>query len=170
EKLAEYKKELEKQKKEGNTKAEKKEEAPKPPTPPESKPEEHPQGPEGPGPGGRPRRPRRPPSGSLLPYLFPEGVGVPLHVPGHGDGDDPDGEPHDCTKAPAGLPLQDGISFAEEGGAQAGGEKKEEAKKPARPPRDAQSEALRKMLEGKLTLRVALAHASDLQNVLDLRQ
>src|SRR5262249_60462184 len=34
----------------------------------------------------------------------------------------------------------------------------------------AQSEALRKMLEGKLTLRVALAHASDLQNVLDLRQ
>jgi imidazolonepropionase-like amidohydrolase len=166
EKLAEYKKELEKAKKEGATKVEKKEEGPKPPTPPEQKPEEHPPGPDAPGPGGRPRGRRRPPGGSLLPYLFPEGSTPPLHV----DGDEPEGDPHDCTKEPPGLSIKDGVSFAEEGAPPAGGEKKEEAKKPPRPGRDVQAEALRKMLEGKLVLRAQLSHAADLQNLLDLRQ
>jgi imidazolonepropionase-like amidohydrolase len=166
EKLAEYKKELEKAKKEGNTKAEKKEEGPKPPTPPEPKPDERPPGPDGPGPGGRPRGRRRPPSGSLLPYLFPVGEGAPLHV----DGDDPDGDPHDCTKEPIGLSWKDGVSYAEEGAPAAGGEKKEDAKKPPRPGRDVQSEALRRLLEGKLSLRVQASHSADLQNLLDLRQ
>jgi len=170
EKLTEYKKELEKAKKEGNTKAEKKEEGPKPPTPPDQKPEERPPGPDGPGPGGRPRGRRRPPSGSLLPYLFPVGEGAPLHVHVDGDGDDPDGDPHDCTKEPGGLSWKDGVSFAEEGAPAAGGEKKEDAKKPARPGRDVQSEALRKLLEGKLSLRVQVSHSADLQNLLDLRQ
>jgi len=176
EKLADYKKELEKLKKEGNTKLDKKEEGPKPPTPPENpgpKPEEGPAGP-GTGPGGRPRR-RRPPSGSLLPWILGSGGGAPrdargLHDDGHPD-DDPNADPHDCTKQPDGLNWKDGVSYAEDAPAGgAAGEKKDELKKPARPGRDPQAETLRRLLEGKLELRVQATHAADLQNLLDARQ
>jgi imidazolonepropionase-like amidohydrolase len=173
EKLSDYKKELEKLKKEGNTKLDKKEEGPKAPTPPENKdakPEEHPAGPDGPGPGGRPRR-RRPPSGSLLPWILPGGDGGAPHSRDLHDDGDPDGDPHDCTKKPDGLTWKDGVSYAEDapsGGA--AGDKKDEPKKPARPGRDPQAETLRRLLEGKLELRVQAGHAADLQNLLDARK
>jgi imidazolonepropionase-like amidohydrolase len=173
EKLTEYKAELEKLKKEGKTKLDKKEEGPKPPTPPGTppgRPDEGPGGPERPGgPGRRPRR--RPPSGSLLPWILGGGTdaasGRALHIDEHGDG--PDGDPHDCTKSPDGLTWKDGVSDAEDAPQAGGGEKKEEAKKPPRPARDAQLEMLRRLLEGKVELRVQAARAADLQNLLDTR-
>jgi imidazolonepropionase-like amidohydrolase len=172
EKLTEYKSELEKLKKEGKTKLDKKDEGPKPPTPPPTpggRPEEGPGGPERPrGPGGRPRR--RPPSGSLLPWILgdrPTGSSDSSGRDLHDDGD-PDGD-HDCTKSPPGLSSKDGVSYAEDAPQQAGGEKKEEAKKPPRPGRDPQMDALRRLLEGKLELRAQAARAADLQNLLDAR-
>lgn len=166
EKLTEYKSELEKLKKEGKTKLDKKDEAPKPPTPPSTpggRPEEGPGGPDRPrGPGGRPRR--RPPSGSLLELILGRDAwGRDLH-----DDGDPDDD-HDCTKSPPGLSWKDGVSYAEDAPQDKGGEKKDEAKKPPRPGRDPQMDALRRLLEGKLELRAQAARAADLQNLLDAR-
>jgi len=170
EKLGEYKKALEKMKKEGDTKIDK--DAAKKPAAPESRPAP------APGPGGPPVGPRgrrRRPGGSLLPFILDElnALGEPLpadlHLTDH-DGDDGE-DPHDCTKEPDPLNWTDGVSYADDAPSEDkdGAAKKEDAKKPPRPDRDRDLDTLRRLFDGKLSLRVQAMHAADLQNLLELR-
>ncbi|MSR47827.1 MAG: hypothetical protein EXS13_12330 [Planctomycetes bacterium] len=170
EKLEEYKKALEKSAKEGEKvapgdKKEKEEATPKPeaPAPGDGTPR---------GQGERRRGPRPNPRGHHdhdTPFMrwlqdtlgWVCDCGLPSREnPGH------DHEPSKLT-------LVDGVSFAEEPAKPEGetakdGAKADEPKKPARPAKDLQREALKRALEGKSGVNVYVSAAADIVNLLEL--